>query len=898
MARGRRRAATAGPTPVEALVHDDTRVNIPTADAYDFVDEQAAQVETLRYSRDPSLDPQLVWKGKDAQDAIDLVVDAPPIFIQEKIDPRVLVENLRDTARAGQPEPEVTLFDNFDGLEDWQTVEFYRHAANWSNRMILGDSLHVMASLAEKENLRGQVQMIYIDPPYGIRFGSNWQVSIRKRDVKDGKVEDATREVEQIKAFRDTWEKSIHSYLSYLRDRFYVARELLVDSGSIFVQIGDENIHLVRAVLDEVFGSENFCGLIAYKTTAGLRSDFLASSKDWICWYGKERSSTKFRRLFSTKVRGEEGATQFNLIESPDGQEILPLSEIGARATALLEAGWRVLAHDNLTSTGFATTTAYDAEFEGRTYRLPQGNIRWKTTQEGLAKLRIAGRVMRVGDTLRYKRYLDDFPVFPLVDVWNDTGISGFGDKKLFVVQTNSRVIERCMLMTTDPGDLVLDPTCGSGTTAYVAEEWGRRWITIDTSRVATAIARQRILGARFPFYLLTDSPEGRIKEQEQSGQPKAPTATTNDIRKGFVYERVPHVTLKSIANNPDIREGMTRDEIRAAIARHAETEVLYDRPYEDKRKVRVAGPFTVESLSPHRAVSFDARRPGSEAQAEREATTAGFEQTILDNLLKAGVQNGRTAERLKFDRLSTYPGRLLQAEGVRAGAAEGTPERIAVSIGPQYGTVSPQWIKDAAREALHGQGFDLLLVCGFAFDARALETVEEFRPSDQSDFASVQAERRLGKLPVLLVRMNPDLAMGDGLLKKTGAGNLFTVFGEPDVTIQETANGLVVEIRGVDVYNPTTGEIRSSDPSEIAMWMIDTAYNEESFFVRHCYFTGGGVDPYARLKKALKAEIDEAAWASLYSTRSRPFPRPDSGRIAVKVINHYGDEVLQVYEV
>ena len=281
---------------------------------------------------------------------------------------------------------------------------------------------------------------------------------------------------------------------------------------------------------------------------------------------------------------------------------------------------------------------------------------------------------MRVGDTLRYKRYLDDFPVFPLVDVWNDTGISGFGDKKLFVVQTNTRVIERCMLMTTDPGDLVLDPTCGSGTTAYVAEEWGRRWITIDTSRVATALARQRILGARFPFYLLIDSPEGRIKEQEQSAQPNAPTPTTHDIRKGFVYERVPHVTLRSIANNPDIHEGMTRDEIDAAIARHAETEVLYDRPYEDKRKVRVAGPFTVESLSPHRAVSFDGRRPGSEEQAEREATTTGFEQTILDNLLKAGVQNGRTAERLKFDQLSSYPGRLLQAEGVRAGAAEGHP--------------------------------------------------------------------------------------------------------------------------------------------------------------------------------------------------------------------------------
>jgi adenine-specific DNA-methyltransferase len=404
-------------------------------------------------------------------------------------------------------------------------------------------------------------------------------------------------------------------------------------------------------------------------------------------------------------------------------------------------------------------------------------------------------------------------------------------------------------------------------------------------------------MAGKFPYYVLADSPEGQAREEELSGQAQPNMPTRFEVRKGFVYERARRITLRSITNNPELHEGMARHEIDAVIARHAETELLYDRPYEDKRKVRVAGPFTVESLSPHRAVSFDRQRPASEEQAEREATGAGFEQTVLDNLLKAGVQNGRTAERLKFERLAPFPGKLLQAEGIRAGAEEGTPERAAVSIGPQYGTVSAQWIKDAAREALHGQGFDLLLVCGFAFDARALETVEEFRPSDQSDFASVQAEQRFGKLPVLLVRMNPDLAMGDGLLKKTGAGNLFTVFGEPDVTIQETPEGLVVEIRGVDVYNPTTGEIRSSDPSEIAMWMIDTAYNEESFFVRHCYLTSG-VDPYARLKRALKAEIDEAAWASLYSTRSRPFPRPETGRIAVKVINDYGDEVLKVYEV
>ena len=449
--------------------------------------------------------------------------------------------------------------------------------------------------------------------------------------------------------------------------------------------------------------------------------------------------------------------------------------------------------------------------------------------------------------------------------------------------------------MATDPGDLVLDPTCGSGTTAYVAEQWGRRWITVDTSRVALALARQRLMGARLPYYLLADSPEGRAKEQQITGQPQPETPTGKDVRKGFVYERVPHVTLKSIANNPDIHEGMSREQIDAAIARHAESELLYDRPYEDKKRVRVAGPFTVESLSPHRSVSFETEQLAAEQASE--SASGGYEQTILDHLLKAGVQNGRTSERLKFERLIPHAGRLLQADGERAGGEEGTPQRVAVSIGPQYGTVSAQWIKDAAREALRGQGFDLLLVCGFAFDARALETVEEFAPNDRSDFASVQAEQRLGKLPVLLVRMNPDLAMGDGLLKKTGAGNLFTVFGEPDVRIDSTVEGLIVEIHGVDVFNPTTGEIRSSGTDDIALWMVDTAYNDESFFVRHCYFTGG-VDPYARLRRALKADIDEAAWATLYATRSRPFPRPDTGRIAVKVINHYGDEVLKVYEV
>jgi adenine-specific DNA-methyltransferase len=471
---------------------------------------------------------------------------------------------------------------------------------------------------------------------------------------------------------------------------------------------------------------------------------------------------------------------------------------------------------------------------------------------------------------------------------------------KMYVVQTNPRVVERCILMCTDPGDLVLDPTCGSGTTAYVAEQWGRRWITIDTSRVALALARQRIMGARYPWYILADSAEGRQKESEVSGKPLPPAQTNNDIRHGFVYERVQHITLRSIANNPDIKEGMSRDEIDAAIRRHAEYELLYDRPYVDKRKIRVSGPFTVESLSPYRAVSFTGGAPEisgrsvvpENAPASRD--DAAFEQEVIANLRASGIQNGRRQERLTFDTIEPYASPYIQALGISESATEGAPRRIGLSIGPQYGTVGPTFIKEAAREAIRAGDIDLVCILGFAFDPTAVGNSDEYVTAEEG-FAKVAAERRLGKVPVLLVRMNADLVIGD--LKKTGAGNLFTVFGEPDIDIKREGDELRVVLHGVDVYDPTTGELRSRGTDEIALWMIDTNYNGESFFVRHCYFTGGG-DPYKRLRTALRAEIDEAAWASLYSTESRPFPKPATGKIAVKVINDYGDEVMKVFTV
>jgi adenine-specific DNA-methyltransferase len=511
----------------------------------------------------------------------------------------------------------------------------------------------------------------------------------------------------------------------------------------------------------------------------------------------------------------------------------------------------------------------------------PPAGLHWKTTVEGLHRLAIAGRIIEEGNSLRYVRLLDDFAAYPRNNVWLDIGgVQSRTDPKIYVVQTATEAITRCLLMTTDPGDLVFDPTCGSGTTAYVAEQWGRRWITCDTSRVAVALARTRLMSAKFPYYLLADSPEGQQKESELSNTRPSETPTDKDIRKGFVCKRVPHVTLKSIANNPDIKEGMSREQIDAAIARHADTETLFDQPYEDKKAMRVTGPFTVESLSPHRVLSpADDNMDGTVTEAEARKQQ-DFAAMILDNLLKAGVQNTIKGERLKFTRLDAHPGAWIQAVGEYE-EKDGTVKRVAVALGPEHGTVGPNLVKEAAKEAVQGVGFDLLIICGFAFDPHVSEEA-----------------KRYGRLTVLPARINPDLAMGDELLKKTGAGNLFMIFGEPDLAIRPQQDGLLVaELKGVDIYDPTTGEIRSNSTDDIACWFIDTDYNGESFFVRQAYFTGGG-EPYDKLKRALRADIDESAWNSLYSTTSRPFPKPESGKIAVKVINHYGDEVLKVFGV
>ena len=598
-----------------------------------------------------------------------------------------------------------------------------------------------------------------------------------------------------------------------------------------------------------------------------LGETYIFTVCDYLLWYGKNTKQTKFRKLYMARSDSDEG--DYGYVDTLDGSVISRANASGQQ----LKSG-RLFQSMDLRSSGRTESCVFEFKFGNHKFFPTEGKS-WKTNLDGMQRLLTAGRLFYPGDSLRYKLYFDDYPVQELSHMWMDT--QGATDKE-YVVQTSNKVVERCVLMTTDPGDLVLDPTCGSGTTAFVAEQWGRRWITCDTSRVALALARTRLMAAKYPYYLLADSPEGANKDSELTGKVPPPYKTENNIRKGFVYERVPHVTLGSIANNPEIKEGMTPEQINAVITRGAEPVRLYDRPYEDSKRVRVSGPFTVESLSPHRVLSGEDEQPASEREPQIASGPGQFETMILENLRKAGVQNTVKNERLKFESLEAYAGVWIHASGNYV--EKGKSKRVAVSIGPEHGTVGPDQVKEAAKEAVQGVGFDLLLVCGFAFDPHVSEEA-----------------KRYGRLNVLTTRMNPDLSMGDELLKKTGAGNLFMIFGEPDIDIKKMKDGkLTAEIKGIDVYDPTTGQIRSHSTDDIACWFIDTNYNGESFFVRHAYFTGAD-EPYEKLKRALRAEINEEAWSALYSTKSRKFDPPKTGKIAVKVINHYGDEVLKIYK-
>ena len=946
-----RRTRAKTPKQVENFVHDERRTYIPSEEHRPLLDaEDLTPIQVAYQRRNRDLDPQLVWRGKDEQDLSDLVVQAPPLYIQERVHPKALIADLmRRTERHTAEGDQLDFFADFNGLpEGADRTEFYEHDSNWSNRMILGDSLQVMASLAEREGLRGKVQCIYIDPPYGIKFNSNFQWSTTSRDVSDGNTAHITREPEQVRAFRDTWRDGIHSYLSYLRDRLDISRDLLSNTGSVFVQIGDENVHRVRALMDEVFGAENYVASIAVIKTAGKAGEHLDSVFDSVIWFARDLNLMKYRQIHAKKVLGQPGTTQY-----VHRRHVELFGDRRENSDVEIHPDERVFAADNLTSQSGGETTSAPFEYNGKVFT--PGKNYWKTTQLGLKRLGQADRLKPIGRSLMYRRYLDDFFVSPISNVWRDVLMTGFTETKLYVVQSSSRLIARCLLMASDPGDLVLDPTCGSGTTAYVAEQWGRRWITIDTSRVALALAR--IMGARYPYYLLSDSVQGQRKEAEVTRTGPSMAPAYEDIRQGFVYERVPHITLRDIARDVDIdviweqfqerleplREllnqelGHTGDEawqeweipreadanwpdfakechadwwelriarqreIDASIAAKAEFEFLYDKPYEDRRKVRVAGPFTVESLSPHRVLGVDENDELIDPREQMVAESNGsynepqdFASVILDNLRRAGVQQAHKEDKIEFSALTPWPGHFMCAEGRYE--ESGVTKRAGIFIGPEFGTVSRPDLFEAATETAEAS-FDVLVACAFNYEAHTTEF------------------SKLGKIPVLKARMNADLHMA-GELKNTGAGNLFVIFGEPDIDIfpahtslspsqgempnaegvpSPTPGQFQVRVNGVDVFDPSKGEVRSDGPDGIACWFIDTDYNGESFFVRHAYFLGAN-DPYKSLKTTLKAEIDEEAWSTLHSDTSRPFDPPESGRIAVKVINHLGDEVMKVF--
>ncbi len=829
------------PTPkaVETFIHDaDKRKNIPTAEFQSVLQKEELNPVRVAYERrNRDLDPQLVWRGKDEQDWSDLVVPAPPVYIQEKVHPKVLIEDLLAQTKANRliEDDQLDLFADFNGVpQGVDKTEFYQHDQNWANRVILGDSLQVMASLAEREALRGKVQCIYFDPPYGIKFNSNFQWSTTSRDVKDGKGDHITREPEQVKAFRDTWRDGIHSYLTYLRDRLTVARDLLTDSGSVFVQIGEENVHRVRALLEEIFGEENFVSMIAFATTSGHSTTYLSNTSDYIIFFAKRKETLKFRSLYGIKAINSEKGDKYRSILFPDGNQ-RPLTKEEISGEAEMPEDGRTFTLGDLVSKGWSETGSAAFRFNNKEYECP-GNSHWKTHRTGLVRLRNSGRLEGTGKRLMFRRFINDFSAYPFNNQWLDTS-SGFSlsDPKLYVVQTRPLVIQRCILMATDPGDLVLDPTCGSGTTAIVSEQWGRRWITIDTSRVALALARARIMGARYPYYLLADTREGQEKEAEITCTAPSSQPVRGNIRHGFVYDRVPHITLKSIANNTEIdviwdkwqanleplREALNtalkqtwqeweipreadpkwsdetkqlhtdwwqarisrQKEIDASIAAKAEFEYLYDKPYTDNKKVRVAGPFTVESLSPHRVLGVNEHDelidPAAKPDAHSEKQT--FPQMILENLKTAGVQQAHKEDKITFTAIAPWPGDLVCADGryTEGNEETGVEKRAAIFIGPEFGTVLRADLVAAAREAGDAD-FDVLIACAFNYEAHATEF------------------SKLGRIPVLKARMNADLHMADDL-KNTGKGNLFVIFGEPDISILETENDKVqIKLNGV----------------------------------------------------------------------------------------------------
>jgi adenine-specific DNA-methyltransferase len=872
--------------PQVGLVDTETDPPLPTHKTYDYVTPVPSIPKAgpaVNYDYDPHLDPQLVWAGKKEHTSFD--VPTVSLHVHERIDPSTIVEAVRK--RNGDKLPEQpSLFERREEnppLHD--AIDFYRHPHGWSNRLIAGDSLLVMNSLLEKEGMAGQVQMAYIDPPYGIRYGSNFQPFVNKKNVRDGRDEDLTQEPEMIRAFRDTWELGIHSYLTYLRDRLLLVNDLLSQSGSCFIQMSDENLHLVRAVMDEVFQARNFCGLIPFrKKTMPMGTLLLEQMGDFLLWYAKDIEKVKYRGLFQEKEH--QGDFNWRWYERSDGtREEMTRKQVDNHA--LLPEDARLFHLKSLEPSGPMESGMFDFVFEGTKYPHPKNG--WGTGPEGMKRLALLRRLMPAGTYLRYILYNDDYPVSPMTNPWNDTSWSGFGEAKVYVVQTNSEIAKRCLLMTTDPSDLVLDPTCGSGTTAYVAEQWGRRWMTCDTSRVALTLAKQRLMSADFDYYELAHPEEG--------------------VGSGFRYKTVPHVTLKSIAKNPEIREGMTREQIDAAIARYADQETLYDQPYIDKSRVRVTGPFTVEAVPAPTVKSLDDIQIGSPetTKGKQQESLADFRDTATplldasvsrsgatlrhtewrDELLKTGLR-GKGGHHIDFSRVEPMAGtRWLHADAETKGKVA---ERVVISFGPEHSLLETRQVQMAWEEARTLYPKPAILVFA-AF---------EFDPEAAKDIDSLTKEKT--GMTFLTAQMNADLLTED-LKKKRASNQSFWLVGRPDVDLKQINSGdhkgkWQVEVRGFDYYNTRTGAIESGDTSRIAMWLFDPDYDGRSLFPRQVFFPMADDDGgWSRLTSSLKNEIDPDLIESYRGIVSLPFEPGKWNRAAVKVIDDRGIESLKVVD-
>lgn len=814
---------------------------IDDALAAETLEETKAALSELKKRQAPYLN----WAGKAEHTSFD--IQTVSLHVHERIDPRTIIEAVRKRNGNGQ---QMSLFEYTEENPPLrEAIEFYKHPHNWSNRMVAGDSLLVMNSLLEKEGMAGTVQMIYIDPPYGIKYGSNFQPFVNRRDVKDGKDEDLTQEPEMIKAFRDTWELGIHSYLTYLRDRLLLARELLTESGSVFVQISDENVHHVRELMDEVFGVGNFCVLVAFSKTSGQTRTLLPVVNDFLLWYARDINRVKFRQIYQEKTLGKKGSTEYFNLELGNGETRRLTKEEMAKPSSLPK-GSRVFATDSIVSEGFTPYGSQDIhlEYGEGVFVLRCGPKRhWKSGVEGTKRLWQVGRLIRREGVRIYKRYFEDFPYVPLGAVWTDTR----GEPEMnYVVQTSRKVIERCILMTTDPGDLVLDPTCGSGTTAAVAEKWGRRWITCDTSRVAITLAKQRLMTALYDYYELAHPDEG--------------------VGSGFKYKTVPHVTLKSIANNEP-----------------PATETLYDQPFTDRSRARVSGPFTVEAVpSPAvKPLSEIKETPASDESVVRSGETLR-QAEWRDELFRTGIR-GKGGQTIEFSRVEPLPGtRFLHADDE---TKEESPRRVVVSFGPEHAPMEQRQVALAITDAQKlVPKPEIIVFAAFQFDPEAAKDI------DETDWPSVT---------LLKAQMNADLLTED-LKKKRVSNESFWLIGQPDVSVEritegEDAGKYRVEVLGFDYYNTKTGTIESGGTEKIAVWMLDTDYDERSLYPRQVFFPMAGVkDGWARLAKNLKAEVDSELIEAYRGTISLPFDVGENRRVAVKIVDDRGIESLKIVEI